>query len=286
MSTLAQPKQLYNHLTGKIDFLFDEFDGPQPFEGIQRKEHYSLIWIRKGNARLKTGYTDYDVPAGSLLSFGPFEPYQIDSTATLEGVAIYFHSSFFCIYRHHKEISCNGVLYNNIYDPPLTFIDKETTLLFQLLCGQMKKELEYPQTGREDSLISCLKLLLVHAVRAREAAPAERKEPSTPREPLLLQKLKTTIEENFRRMHSPSDYAELLHITPKALSKLTRSFFNKPVSSLINDRIISEAKRELYLTDKPIKQIAAELGYDDEYYFSRFFKVNTELSPKNFRQRV
>ena len=30
--------------------------------------------------------------------------------------------------------------------------------------------------------------------------------------------------------------------------------------------------KELYLTDKTVKQIAYELGYEDEFYFSRFFK--------------
>lgn len=278
-------EHLVNPATGKTDFILQEFNGLAPFEGIQRKEHYSLIWIRKGNARLKTGYSDYHVPANTLLSFGTFEPYQIDSDEPLEGVAIYFHSSFFCIYRHHKEISCNGVLYNNIYDPPLTAINEETTLLFQLLCDQMKKEMEEPRTGREDSLIACLKLLLVQAVRAREHQPEIKKTSESAREPLLLQRLKSSIEENFRRIHSPSGYADLLHITPKALTKLTRSFFNKPVSSLINERIITEAKRELFLTDKPVKQIASELGYEDEYYFSRFFKINTEMSPKMFRQK-
>jgi AraC-like DNA-binding protein len=78
--------------------------------------------------------------------------------------------------------------------------------------------------------------------------------------------------------HSPADYAELLYISPKALAKITKSYFNKPLSSLINERIIIEAKRELYLTDKTIKEIV-ELGYEDEYYFSRFFKVNADVSP-------
>lgn len=285
MYTTTQREQLLNPVSGKVDFMIREFDELQPFTGIQRKELYSLIWIRKGNAILKTGYAEYEVPPDTLLSFGPSEPYQIDSGESLEGVAIYFHSSFFCIYRHHKEISCNGILYNNIYDPPLTSINRDTSLLFQILCDQMKEELAEPKTGREDSLIACLKLLLVQAVRAREHQPSEKPETASSREPLLLQRLKSTIEDNFRRMHSPADYAGLLHITPKALSKLTRSFFKKPLSGLITERIITEAKRELFLTDKPIKQIAAELGYEDEYYFSRFFKINTEMSPRMFRQK-
>jgi YesN/AraC family two-component response regulator len=55
---------------------------------------------------------------------------------------------------------------------------------------------------------------------------------------------------------------------------------------LISERIIIEAKRELYLTTKPIKELAYELGYEDEYYFSRFFKKNANVSPQMYRETV
>jgi AraC-like DNA-binding protein len=105
-------------------------------------------------------------------------------------------------------------------------------------------------------------------------------------EPFILQKLKDAIEENFKTKHTASDYAELLYISPKALAKITKTHFNKTLSGLINERIIIEAKRELYLTDKTVKEIAYELGYEDEFYFSRFFKVNAEVSPQLYRDTV
>jgi len=49
---------------------------------------------------------------------------------------------------------------------------------------------------------------------------------------------------------------------------------------------VIEAKRELYLTSKPVKAIAYELGFDDEYYFSRFFKANASVSPQLYRSTV
>ena len=49
---------------------------------------------------------------------------------------------------------------------------------------------------------------------------------------------------------------------------------------------IIEAKRELYLTGKTVKEIAWELGYEDEYYFSRFCKVNADVSPQLYRETV
>nr|WP_255684018.1 AraC family transcriptional regulator [Mangrovimonas futianensis] len=37
---------------------------------------------------------------------------------------------------------------------------------------------------------------------------------------------------------------------------------------------------------KTIKEIAYELGYNDEYYFSRFFKKQTDISPQLFRETI
>jgi AraC family transcriptional activator of pobA len=57
------------------------------------------------------------------------------------------------------------------------------------------------------------------------------------------------------------------------------------VSSLdvINARIVHEAQRELVYTTSSTKQLAAQLGFSDEAYFSRFFRKHTGLSPRVFR---
>ena len=106
------------------------------------------------------------------------------------------------------------------------------------------------------------------------------------KEPFVLQTLKSYIEQHFKTYHSPSDYAGLLNITPKALAKITKTHFNKTLSDLISERIIIEAKRELYLSNKSVKEIAYELGYEDEHYFSRFFKNNADVSPQLYRDTV
>jgi AraC-like DNA-binding protein len=78
----------------------------------------------------------------------------------------------------------------------------------------------------------------------------------------------------------------MMSISSKALAKITKTHFNKTLTGLISERIIIEAKRELYLTSKPVKSIAYELGFDDEYYFSRFFKKNADISPQLYRETV
>ena len=91
---------------------------------------------------------------------------------------------------------------------------------------------------------------------------------------------------NFRKEHQPGYYASLLNLTPKALGRITRQHFYKTLTDLIAERVIIEAKRDLYLTTKPIKAIAYELGFDDEFHFSRYFKNHTDVSPQLYRETV
>ncbi|MCW2259450.1 MULTISPECIES: helix-turn-helix domain-containing protein [Sphingobacterium] len=44
------------------------------------------------------------------------------------------------------------------------------------------------------------------------------------------------------------------------------------------------APRLLANTDLTVKEIAVQLGYDDQSYFVRFFKIQTEKSPIEFRK--
>jgi AraC-like DNA-binding protein len=136
-------------------------------------------------------------------------------------------------------------------------------------------------------LISYLKILLIHGSRLRiEQNPLASAEISGLKEPFVLQNLKDAIEEHFKSKHSPADYADLLNISPKALARITKNHFNKTLTNMIAERIVIEAKRELYLTSKPVKSIAYELGFNDAFYFSRFFKNNADVSPQLYRETV
>jgi AraC family transcriptional regulator, transcriptional activator of pobA len=278
---------LVNPQNGNLAFKYLEFEDNSFFDHLQRNNYFSLIWVREGNGNLKADFADYEFEGGNLFAFSPYQPYMFSAAAPIKGVAIYFHSDFFCIYKHHKDVSFNGILYNNIYQPPFVKIDAHSASTLEMLCNQLKNELQNADWAQYESLVSYLKIFLITAARmkAKQQPAAETIEKDT-KEPFILQRLKDAIEANFKSKHSPADYAEMLHISPKALAKITKSYFNKTLSNLINERIIIEAKRELYLTDKTIKEIAWDLGYEDEYYFSRFFKVNADVSPQLYRDTV
>ena len=147
--------------------------------------------------------------------------------------------------------------------------------------------MQQPELAQYELLVSYLKIFLITASRSRqEQLPEEKRNFISNKEPFVLQQLKDAIEQHYRKKHSAGDYASLLNLSPKTLARITRTHFNKTLTRLIAERIIIEAKRELYLTSKPVKTIAWELGFDDEYYFSRFFKTHADISPLIYRESV
>jgi len=278
---------LVNPQTGNLAFKLFAMEDHSSFDHLQRLNYYSLLWIHKGNGKVKVDFSEYDFSENQLLAFAPYQPFMLSTKDALEGSVIHFHPDFFCIMKHHDEVACNGVLFNNIYEPPYVKVDATAKATFEMVLAQMKAEMQNPALAQYELLISYLKIFLITASRLKkEQQPEVLREAEVNSAPFILQNLKNFIEIHYKTKHSASDYADLLHISPKALAKMTKDHFNKTLTHLIAERIIIEAKRELYLTNKAVKEIAYELGYDDEHYFSRFFKNNAEVSPQMYRDTV
>jgi YesN/AraC family two-component response regulator len=236
---------------------------------------------------VKVDFSEYDFAENILLAFAPYQPFLLQTEQKIEGVALNFHPDFFCIHKHQAEVACNGVLFNNIYEPPYVLIDETAQNTLEIVLAQVKIEMQNPALAQYELLISYLKIFLITASRLKEQLQIKQsKTVLESKEPFILQNLKNYIELHFKTKHSASDYADLLNLTPKALGKITKNHFNKTLTTLISERIIIEAKRELYLTNKAVKEIAYELGYEDEHYFSRFFKNNADVSPQMYRDTV
>jgi len=272
---------LINPQNGNLAFKFMAFNDGSSFDHVQRHNYYSLIWVKQGSGIVRADFKEYDLSASSLFAFSPYQPF-IFLAQHIKGVALFFHPDFFCIHKHQAEIACNGVLFNNIYEPPFIGVKDDSSVTLNDVLAQIRNEIQNSTLAQHEILVSYLKIFLIHCSRLkREQAPQARTDLAAVEEPFVLQNLKDSIEKNFKTKHSAGEYANELNISIKALAKATKTYFNRTITELI-----SEAKRELYLTNKTVKEIAYGLGYDDEYYFSRFFKVNTDISPQMYRETV
>jgi AraC-like DNA-binding protein len=279
VSTVVNPQN------GNLAFRILTFDDGRYFDHIQRHNYYSIIWITEGTGQMRVDFSEYEFTQDHLFSFSLYQPYMFTGNQ-LKGVAVYFHPDFFCIHKHQEEVACNGILFNNIYDAPFLTVDQRLRGDLNDLIMQMKNEIHKPDLAQYDILVSYLKIFLIKLSRFKVGQSPQQPTFMPAEKNRIVQNLKSSIEKDFRVKHAPSQYAESLNISTRSLAKITKNHFNKTITELISERIIVEAKRELYLTQKTVKEIAYELGYEDEHYFSRFFKVNTDVSPQLFRETV
>jgi len=127
-----------------------------------------------------------------------------------------------------------------------------------------------------------LSLLLAELVRAsRQAVAANRPLPQPAvRHARAFQRL---VEQEFASQRPLAFYAAALGVTPGHLNRLTRAVLGASAMSVVERRVMHEARRLLVFTTMPVKQVAYALGYADPAYFSRAFSRSAGLPPERFR---
>ena len=276
---------MLNKANGSFQFGMHKFEENCLDGQIQRNSYFSLIWVTEGFGKIKTGFSEYDFSENTLFAFAPYQPFLFSPHHHIKGIVINFHPEFMFVYQHDNKNDFKEVLYYNLEHPPFVKIDKNSATVFNMLCEKMEDEMQNTSLAQHEILVAYLSILLINTSRLKmEQHPQDAGIKKNGNKLYVLKKLKDAIEANFRIKHTPGEYASMLFVTTKTLSKISKSYYNKTLSDIINERIITEAKRELYLTQKAIKEIAYELGYEDEYYFSRFFKVNAQVSPQKYRE--
>ncbi|MDW3196455.1 MAG: helix-turn-helix domain-containing protein [Cytophagales bacterium] len=243
-----------------------------------------MIILNTGSFKLLVDVSEHELDGNYMICIGPYQPHMITSDSHCSGVLLNFHPDFFCTYRHQNEVETEGVLFHNFNQPPYFKIDRIDT--FNSLIDQLSNEMKKEGVAQHEVLVAYLKIFLIEAVRQK--MQFDEFNPSKPsgHQSEIMQNLINLIEDKFCEIHAPQDYADLLCMNSKTLAKISKKYLNQTLTDLIVGRIVIEAKRELYLTSKSVKRVSAELGYQDEFYFSRLFKKKVGVSPDVYRRTV
>jgi AraC-like DNA-binding protein len=99
-----------------------------------------------------------------------------------------------------------------------------------------------------------------------------------------MRRLIELIGQNHKTEKFAGFYADKIGVTAKRLNQIVKEKFELSVSQLIYNYTLIEARREISHGSKSLKEIAIDLGFKGQSYFSRFFKKQTGYSPERFRQ--
>jgi AraC family transcriptional activator of pobA len=252
-------------------------------EGIlqDRKEMVNTIVCNQGAA--KTVVIDrisYTMPAMSVLPLVTNQHFVFERQDQL--LTWQFNRDFYCIADHDAEVGCVGFLFYGIEHPLFISLSEQELEGLTLMGRLCVEEMSVTDKMQGEMLRTLLKRLIINVTRiAKRQTDSYRR--FTDDRMNVIRRFNLLLEAHFRVQHEVQFYAQTMNRSPKTLTNLFALCRYPAPSKLIQRRLILEAKRFLYYTDKSAKEVADELGFANTSHFSRFFKTNAGVNFSAFK---
>jgi AraC-like DNA-binding protein len=243
--------------------------------------YYTIVFNTGADTNIEIDSIHYTFPANAIVPIMFNQSYHFERP---EGIVMWqFNREFYCIVNHDKEVGCAGFLFYGSWGQMVLETSDDLRKKLLLLLEVFKDEFQ----DRDDIQGNMLRMLLVRLIititrMARQKHTPGREEADTKFD--LLRQFNLLVESHFRKEHEVQFYASALFKSPKTLANTFAKYNSGSPLQIIHQRLILEAKRLLSFTDKPIKEISNELGFEDAAHFTKFFKNNLEINPSFFRK--
>lgn len=256
------------------------FDKACTIDHSVQQNAYAIYWIQEGSGTYNIDFKQYQFDDNVLFFLSPGQVFTVDSEQIKTAYKLTFVKDFYCIQTHDAEVACNGILFNNIYETPFVKPCKKDTYKLDFILTSLLEEFQQNETAQYDMLQAYLKQFIISAVRVKKENHVVKEDVET----RLFKDFSLLVEQNYKTLHSVTDYAKRLGLSPKSITKHFQKAGTTSPSEFIKNRILLEAKRLLIYTDKTVKEIAFELGFNDPAYFTRFFTKAISKSPLQFKK--
>ena len=242
-----------------------------------KHDFYLIVLFTKGRGKHDIDFNTYEIKPGAVFMMSPGQMHNWTLSKDIDGY-VFFHTKDF----YDKTYSNYGIetypFFQSIHQAPVLYLNKDYTkqlsTQFEALIHEYKENEQF-----KFEKIHCL-INLIYIELSRHYLPEI--EITNKSYLLKVRQLEQLIDIHFKTKKSPQEYANLMNLSEKHLNRISRECLNKTTTELIAERVVLEAKRLLIHSKQNISQIATELGYDNNSYFSRFFKKHTEQTPNEF----
>lgn len=252
---------------------------------IPKKPHrhsfYQVLFIEKGNGIHRIDFEDHLISSPIIYFLSPGQVHDLvfdDKNTT--GILINFSEDFF-----------NSFLLKTNYLEDFYFFNKNGKFScynfdehfddIKILFRKILYHYENPSKNT-NNIIRTLLLEIFYLVENEKYSDAENTNYSSQKN--IISKFEKLIEKHFPEAHYPNYYAERLSVTANYLNAVCKKNSDVTAGEIIRKRIVLEAKRLLINSELTISEIAYHLHFEDNSYFTKFFKTQTQTSPSDFRK--
>jgi AraC family transcriptional activator of pobA len=255
-----------------------DFDKASDLNQPRRIKKYVLIWCQSGSLLLSVDENEFLLKANSVITITSGQIHYIKKARSAKGFVLEFTYDFFC--KNDKDIEL--IFHNSLF---CHFAMNESIILGNNdLVGSELKQIneELVQTPYQYliSIHSRIELILVEINRSKIKLGFEIWKPDA-----LFLKFLEAIRANFKKNLTIRQLASSLNTTEAKLNELSKLHTGRTAQSVMHGLVASEAKRLFMYEKLSVKEVAYELGFNDPFYFSNFFKKQTSQSPKTYKQK-
>lgn len=249
-----------------------------------RHTFYQILFVEEGSGIHKIDFQEYEIKAPVVFFLSPGQVHDlVFNRAKTEGFIINFNGDFFNSFLTKSNdidlLPFFGVSNNNICLP----VSDDNLETFKEIFKKISNVF-WDKNKMYEELMRVYILEFFYTLLSR--TPLETENINITTQKNLIYRFERLVEENFAAEHYPKFYADKLAITANYLNFVCRNFLGIKAGEIIRNRIILEAKRLLANSELSISQISFQLGFDDNSYFTKFFKTYSGNSPSEFRNSL
>ncbi len=243
-----------------------------------RHNFYQMLLFLSGEGMHEIDFKQYPIERGQVYFMGPGQVHSWMFEGKMTGYIVNFDIDYFKSLLIQSDYVENLDLFSSLNEGVFTLEEyqvREISSLFDQLI-----ELSSLPVAKDLKRSLLLYILLRFDQAYIPNFPAK----SIDYHLVLIKNFISLVDQNFKELHLPKEYAELLFVTPNHLNSVCKEYLGTQAGEVIRNRIMLEAKRLLILPDWTISQVAYELSFNDNSYFTKFFKKVEGKTPEEFRK--
>jgi len=248
-----------------------------------RHSFYHLVLFTAGSGAHTIDFEQFEVSKGQLYFMIPGQVHSWQFRDDVDGYVINFSEAFFPVQQEQASLLERFAFLEGVAAQSVIQLGAEACRRAIQLMKEMLQERKTTDRWQTDRLQLLLMELFILTARN---SPAATNPAGSSGSDMTLRQFRKLVEQHYTRLHLPKDYAALLYIIPNYLNGLCNELLGKPAGEVIRDRILLEAKRLLVNASLHINEIAWQLHFADNSYFTKFFKKQTGITPEAFRKSL
>lgn len=241
-----------------------------------RHTFYQILYVKRGAGIHKIDFKDHQITDHQLFFIAPGQVHHLTFDSASEGMLINFDESLFSEFLVRSEHIDNYPFFNKNGKYSSYQLNDSDQEIFEVL-HRIEQTVDI-------KLRRIYLLELFTQVHQNYHQTTDSEDLSSAQE--LVSRFEKLIENNFDLHHYPKFYAKELFVTPNYLNSVCQKVRHYTAGELIRQRIVLESKRLLSNSQLSISEISYLTGFEDNSYFTKFFKQNTGLTPRQFRQQM